>query len=66
MSRAPLAPYPVQNSLTREIRQAAAKAGNADFLSLWAGQGAHLAREMPAGELVAQIMREKDKVVSQL
>ena len=66
MSGAPLAPYPVQNALTREIRAAAAKAGNADLLSLWAGQGARLAREVPAGELVAQIMREADSVLSQL
>src|SRR5206468_6792306 len=39
MAGAPLAPYPAQNSLTREIRAAAAKAGDAGLLSLWAGQG---------------------------
>jgi nitronate monooxygenase len=66
MTGAPLAPYPVQNALTREIRTAATKAGNADLLSLWAGQGARLARELPAGELVAQIMRGVDDVVSKL
>ena len=66
MSGAPLAPYPVQNALTREIRAAATLAGDHELLSLWAGQGASLARELPAGELVAQIMREKDNVLSQL
>jgi nitronate monooxygenase len=66
MSGAPLAPFPVQNALTREIRAAAARAGDAGLLSLWAGQGASLARELPAGELVAQIVREKDKVLSQI
>jgi len=66
MSGAPLAPWPVQNALTREIRAAATLAGDHELLSLWAGQGASLARELPAGELVAQIMREKDNVLSQL
>ena len=66
MRGAPLAPYPVQNALTREIRAAAARAGNPELLSLWAGQGASLAREIPAADLVAQIVREKDKVLSQL
>jgi nitronate monooxygenase len=66
MTGAPLAPYPVQNALTREIRTAATKAGNADLLSLWAGQGARLARELPAGELVAQIVRGLDDVLSKL
>lgn len=66
MSGAPLAPYPVQNALTREVRSAAALAGKAEFLSLWAGQGAGLARDVPAGELVAQILRETANVLSNL
>jgi len=53
-----LLPYPAQNNLTRPMRTAAAKQGNADCLSLWAGQAAPLAREMPAAELVAQLLRE--------
>lgn len=32
-------PYPVQNALTGALRRAAAQAGQADCLSLWAGQG---------------------------
>jgi len=32
-------PFPLQNSLTRPLRAAAAKQGKAEFLSLWAGQG---------------------------
>ncbi|WP_253192336.1 NAD(P)H-dependent flavin oxidoreductase [Burkholderia cenocepacia] len=38
------APYPVQNALTQPLRQAAARANDGDYLSLWAGQGAPLAR----------------------
>lgn len=38
------APYPVQNALTQPLRQAAARANDGEYLSLWAGQGAPLAR----------------------
>ena len=44
-------PYPLQNSLTRPMRSAAAQQGLADYLSLWAGQGVARARAMPAGDL---------------
>jgi nitronate monooxygenase len=53
-----LLPYPAQNNLTRPMRTAAAKQGNADCLSLWAGQAAPLARELPAADLVAQLLHE--------
>src|SRR5438105_1346899 len=66
MSDAPIAPYPIQNALTREIRATAAKLGDPGFLSLWAGQAAPLAREMPARELVAQIVHEAEAVISGL
>lgn len=36
--------YPIQNRLTQPLRAAAAKAGDAQMLSLWAGQGVKLAR----------------------
>ena len=51
-------PYPYQNALTRAMRGAAAKANAAGRLSLWAGQGAPLARVMPAGVLVATLVEE--------
>ena len=66
MAAAPLAPYHVQNSLTREMRTASARRGDAGLLSLWAGQAAALAREVPAGELVAQIIREAEAVLARL
>ena len=50
--------FPHQNNLTRPMRNAAAKAGNPEMLSLWAGQAAGLARRMPAGELVRTLARE--------
>jgi nitronate monooxygenase len=54
-------PYPYQNSLTRQMRNAAAQQNRAEFLSLWAGQGASLARRMPAAELVATLTRELEQ-----
>jgi nitronate monooxygenase len=50
--------YPVQNALTTEIRQAAAKAGRPEFMSLFAGQGAAMVRQAPAGELVQTLVEE--------
>lgn len=53
-----LAPYPFQNAMTRDIRTAAAQRGRSEFLSLWAGQAASLAKAQPAAEIVAELMRE--------
>ncbi len=55
-------PFPLQNAATRPLRNAAATQSDARCLSLWAGQGATLAREMPAGELVRQLVREANTV----
>jgi len=62
----PLPPYPVMNALTRPLRQAAAAAGRADFLSLWAGHGVAAARALPAGELIATLERETDTATARL
>jgi nitronate monooxygenase len=53
-----LPPYPIQNALTLEIRQAALKAGRPEFMSLWAGQAVGLCRSLPAAELVETLMQE--------
>jgi nitronate monooxygenase len=50
--------YPIQNALTVPIRRAATKANRAEFLSLWAGQGVGMCREMAAGELMGVLKRE--------
>jgi nitronate monooxygenase len=47
-----LAPFPVQNALTRDVRAAAQKQDRPEFMSLWAGQAARLARAAPAAEVV--------------
>lgn len=55
---ASILPYPLQNALTRPMRNAAARRGEAGFMSLWAGTGVSRMRAMPAGDLVAQLVAE--------
>jgi nitronate monooxygenase len=63
---APILPYPQQNSLTSALRQAAAKAGKADLLSLWAGQAVALARSRPARDLIQDMIGETRAVIERL
>jgi nitronate monooxygenase len=59
-------PFPVQNTLTRPMRSAAARQNNADALSLWAGQAARLVRPGPAAEIVRRLVRECAEVAREL
>jgi len=54
-------PFPLQNALTRPLRMAAAKAGRAEFLSLWAGQGVRMARRQGADDLVTRLAAEAER-----
>ncbi|MCF3129593.1 nitronate monooxygenase [Streptomyces olivochromogenes] len=56
----PYAPaaYPEVHHLTSPLRKAAAKAGDAQGMALWAGQGHRMARELPAGQLVEILASE--------
>ncbi|WP_068775253.1 nitronate monooxygenase family protein [Paenibacillus sp. FJAT-26967] len=58
--------YPAQNALTQEIRRAAAKAGNPDYMAMWAGQASPLALKTTAAELIARLIGEADQVLSRL
>ncbi|CAB3894116.1 MULTISPECIES: NAD(P)H-dependent flavin oxidoreductase [Achromobacter] len=51
-------PYPLQNALTRPMRTAGGKSGNINVLSLWAGQGAPLARRESTADLIQRLARE--------
>jgi nitronate monooxygenase len=51
-------PYPVQNALTGSIRAAAAKSGDTELMSMWAGTGFARARPMPAARLIALLASE--------
>ncbi len=66
LASAPVLPYPLQNSMTADLRREAAKAGKADLLSLWAGQGVPLARARPAGELLRELVRETEAAAARL
>ncbi len=59
-------PYPAQNQLTAGLRREAVKQGRFDLASLWAGQGAPLARGGPAAELFHQLVEQTEAVVRQL
>ncbi len=55
-----VAPYPVQNALTQELRQAAARSDRGDYLSLWSGQGGPLARGRRTGVSAAELIDALD------
>jgi nitronate monooxygenase len=50
--------YPVTYDAGKALNAAAKAAGEAGFGAQWAGQGAPLARALPAGELVATLAAE--------
>lgn len=54
----PVPDYPLAYDAARALAAAAQAAGDAGFGAMWAGQGAPLARTLPAGDLVALIARE--------
>ncbi|KQT72063.1 MULTISPECIES: NAD(P)H-dependent flavin oxidoreductase [unclassified Microbacterium] len=50
-----IAPFPAQNWLTGAFRAAATASGDADLVSLWAGQAAGLARLDDAADVLAEL-----------
>ncbi|MER6627670.1 nitronate monooxygenase [Streptomyces sp. NPDC000987] len=64
----PYAPaaYPDVHHLTAPLRKAAAKAGDAQGMALWAGQGHRMARELSAGQLVEVLAAELEEATAAL
>jgi nitronate monooxygenase len=60
----PPAPYPVQRGLTALMKEAGAAAGDHHRMQLWAGQSAAMARPVPAGEIVGEIWRQAQELLS--
>ncbi|MEE1655223.1 nitronate monooxygenase family protein [Microvirga sp. CF3062] len=55
----PAAPqFPLAGGALAPLRQKSEPLGSGDFMSLWSGQGARLARELPAGELTRTLAQE--------
>ncbi|WP_437879912.1 NAD(P)H-dependent flavin oxidoreductase [Pseudomonas sp. LRF_L74] len=54
--------YPMTYDAAKALVAAAAAKGNGDFAVQWAGQGAPLARALPAAELVRVLLREMAEV----
>ncbi|MGO2135895.1 NAD(P)H-dependent flavin oxidoreductase [Marinobacter sp.] len=50
--------YPMAYDAGKALAAASVAKGSLEFSAYWAGQGAPLAREMPAGELIANLVRE--------
>ncbi|WP_086826071.1 nitronate monooxygenase family protein [Allokutzneria sp. NRRL B-24872] len=56
--------YPQLHHLTKPVRAAANRAGDVEAMSLWAGQGYSLGRELSAAELVALLDGEARDALS--
>jgi len=56
------APYPIQRSLTKEMREQATKSNDIDYMQAWAGQAAALAQAKTAQDLVTQIWVEAQEL----
>lgn len=57
------APFPVQNWLTAHVKAEAARRGDSELMSLWAGQAAPLVRQRDAAELVDALARGADALL---
>lgn len=57
-SKALILDYPIQNSLTTAMRQKAKELNNPQFMSLWAGQSAHLCRKLSVASLLKTLLDE--------
>lgn len=58
--------FPLAAEATQPMRGPAEAKGSTDFTPLWSGQAPTLAREMPAGELVAAMVRETEAALSRM
>jgi nitronate monooxygenase len=59
-----IAPFPVQNALTKDVRAAAQRQGRPEFMSLWAGQGVRLARSITAAELTRTVVADAEAALA--
>lgn len=55
--------YPIQHALTSSMRKKSRDMGCIDFMSMWAGQFAHLSRKLKANVLMAQLIDEVEQAL---
>ncbi|MEC5268953.1 nitronate monooxygenase [Heyndrickxia coagulans] len=58
--------YPVQNALTQDIRKAAGKQNNREFMSLWSGQSPRLAKQQTAKSLIDHVIKEAEEIMGKM
>lgn len=56
MKDRPIAPYPLQNDLTKPIRAAALKKGKSEYMSLWAGESVQHTTSGSAEEIIQKLI----------
>jgi nitronate monooxygenase len=61
-----LPPFPVQNTLTKDVRAAAQEQDRPEFMSLWAGQAVRLARLTSAADLVGSVVEGAEGALREL
>jgi nitronate monooxygenase len=54
--------YPVQNTLTNDIRKEAAKQNRPEWMSLWSGQGTRLSKNKSAGDIIAETVIQVENI----
>jgi nitronate monooxygenase len=65
-SDAPVLAFPAQNALTGKLRAASAQADNPDFVAMWAGQAAPLARALSVVDLVNRLEAETIEAIDRV
>lgn len=52
--------YPIQNTLTQDIRKTSASQNNPAFMSLWSGQSPRLAKSQTVESLIKSVISEAE------
>jgi nitronate monooxygenase len=66
LKNAPIAPFPFQNLLTKDIRTAAAKINRADLMALYAGQSYPLVTNLLASEILPLLIEQTVSAIQRL
>jgi nitronate monooxygenase len=64
MEGQPLLPFPLQNTLTGGLRGWAGTSANYEYQSVWAGTGVSALQELPATQLLDQLVLGLKKEIS--